>query len=358
MRVADVTVRAKYLYEIPDRHGNRRVYFWRGKGHPRVRILETPGSAEYWNRYAELRDAVPAVATTRAPERTLGWLYGQWLRSAEFGQLRPASQRSYRSLVNMALAETVAPGEPETYGDFPLDRLLAKHVRILRDRKAGRPTSANNRVMVLGYVFKWGIGAGYVTGNPAADVPKLKTKKAGYHTWTVGELAQYEARHAVGTKARLALDLIVYTGARRSDVVRLGRQHVRNGWIRFTPEKTKGHGTVVELPMSPELEASIAATPCGDLTFLVTHYGRPFTSQGFGHYFRERCDEADVPGSAHGIRKAAATRAAENGATPHQLMAMFGWLNLAEADRYTKAAQRKTLASNAVVLMKRDIQGT
>jgi integrase len=154
------------------------------------------------------------------------------------------------------------------------------------------------------------------------------------------------------------LDLIVYTGARRSDVVRLGRQHVRNSWIRFTPEKTKGHGTVVELPMSPELEASIAATPCGDLTFLATHYGRAFSSEGFGHYFRERCDEAGVPGSAHGIRKAAATRAAENGATPHQLMAMFGWLNLAQADTYTKAVRRKTLAGDAVVLMKRDVKRT
>jgi integrase len=125
-------------------------------------------------------------------------------------------------------------------------------------------------------------------------------------------------------------------------VVRLGRQHVRAGWLRFTQHKTN---VLVELPILPALQASIEHSPTGDLTFLVGDRGKSFTPETFGNWFRDRCNEVGLTHcSAHGLRKAAAARAAENGATASQLMAMFGWLNLAEAERYTKSAQRKKLA--------------
>src|SRR5262249_1059405 len=147
-------------------------------------------------------------------------------------------------------------------------------------------------------------------------------------------------------------DLLTYTGARRSDVVCLGRQHIRNGWLRF---KTKKTNVPVELPVLPALEASLNASATGDLTFLVSERGKPFTAKAFGDWFRDRCNEAGLSHcSAHGLRKGAASRAAERGATTHQLMAMLGWLNIAEAERYTKAAQRKKMASAAVVLLRRD----
>ncbi|MEI9901164.1 MAG: hypothetical protein WDN31_14625 [Hyphomicrobium sp.] len=60
-----------------------------------------------------------------------------------------------------------------------------------------------------------------------------KVSSKGHHTWTSEELEQFEARHPIGTKARLAFGLLIYTGVRRSDVVRLGRQHVRDGWLKF-----------------------------------------------------------------------------------------------------------------------------
>jgi integrase len=109
----------------------------------------------------------------------------------------------------------------------------------------------------------------------------------------------------------------------------------------------------VEVPVLPELLRIIDTSPTGDLTFLVTEQGRPFTAPGFGNWFRARCDEAGVPGSAHGLRKAGAATAAENGATPHQLMSIFGWLTLAEAERYTRAAERKRMAGDAMELLVR-----
>ena len=120
--------------------------------------------------------------------------------------------------------------------------------------------------------------------------------------------------------------------------VRLGRQHVHNGWLRFSQHKTK---TKVELPILPALQNTLDASPTGDHTFLITEKGNAYSAAGFGNWFRDRCNEAGLPKcSAHGLRKASATRAAENGATANQLMAMFGWLKIGEAERYTKAAQR------------------
>jgi integrase len=104
-----------------------------------------------------------------------------------------------------------------------------------------------------------------------------------------------------------ACALLLYTGTRRGDMVTLGRQHVRDGWLRFVPSKSrKQTKTVVlsEKPWLPILDQIVKASPCGDLTFLVTEYGKPFTAAGFGGWFRDRCDEAGLPRcSAHGLRK-------------------------------------------------------
>ena len=99
------------------------------------------------------------------------------------------------------------------------------------------------------------------------------------------------------------------------------------------------------------LEKIIAASPCGDLTFLATAFGKPFTSAGFDNWFRDRCVEAGVPGRAHGLRKAGAPIAAENGASSHQLMAIFRWSTLKQAEVYTRGAQQKLLAASAMALV-------
>ena len=69
--------------------------------------------------------------------------------------------------------------------------------------------------------------------DPTRDVKAIRVKSDGFHSWTDAEIAQFEERHAVGTKARLALALLLYTGQRRSDVVTMGKQHIdKNGAIQ------------------------------------------------------------------------------------------------------------------------------
>lgn len=148
------------------------------------------------------------------------------------------------------------------------------------------------------------------------------------------------------TRPRLALELLYGTMAARVDMVRLGLQHVQGGIVSFRRNKTT---VPVDIPMLPELLAAIDAMPKAQhLAFLVTERGQPFSAAGFGNWFRTQCDLAGIPDlSAHGLRKAGATRLAEHGATDHEIMAWGGWKTLREVQRYTAAANRKRLALRA-----------
>jgi integrase len=227
---------------------------------------------------------------------------------------------------------------------------------MLRDRKVGAPGAANNRRKYLSSMFGWAVEHNLMRANPAREIRRVQYATAGFHTWSIEEVRQFEDRHPVGTKARLALALLLFLGVRRGDVVTLGRQHVKAGWLRMVPRKTRyKRREVSEKPVLPILADIIARSPTGALTFLETEYGRPFSAAGFGGWFRKRCDEAGLPQcSAHGLRKAGATIAAENGATDRQLMALYDWTSEKQANTYTAAANRKKLAGEAARLIETD----
>src|SRR5262249_79552 len=163
--------------------------------------------------------------------------------------------------------------------------------------------------------FKWATrkrgpnGKPLASSNPAREVAYLRSNNpSGYHTWTIDEVRRFEERHPVGTKARLALALILFTGQRRSHIVDFCRQHVRDGKLTFTQFKGRNRKPKrLTLPVLPVLQAIIDASTCGELTFLVNEYDKPFTKAGFGNWFADRCKEAGVPGRAHGLRKAGAS---------------------------------------------------
>jgi len=146
---------------------------------------------------------------------------------------------------------------------------------------------------------------------------------------------------------------MLFTGQRRSDITRLGRQHTRDGKITFTQFKGRNSKPKrLVLPILEPLQKIMDASPCGDLAFLVNDLGRPFTDAGFGNKFREWCNQAGLRNcSAHGLRKAGATIAANNGATAHQLMAIFGWSTLKMAEVYTRAADQERLAGAAMHML-------
>lgn len=356
-------VKLPYLLHDKDRHGTPRVYF-RRPGHPMVRLHAPPGSHAFLDEYRRARqgDAAPKVRPRKtASAGSLRSLIEGYYASANFKVLAASTQRARRGILdNICLSKTKKSGAER--GTLPFDRLEAKHVRELRDEKIELPEAANGRVKAIRQVYDWAIENDLTTANPARAVKLLKSDGEGYHTWTLDEVARYEDVHPVGSKARLALALLLFTGVRRSDAVKLGRQMERDGVLHFSETKgansralsRKGSGMAKTraLPILPNLREAIDAAPSGHLTYLVTEWGRPFTAAGFGNWFRDRCDEAGLEHcSAHGLRKAGAVIAAENGATPHQLGAIFGWTTLRQAEAYTRRASQERMASESMSLL-------
>jgi integrase len=300
------------------------------------------------------RPARVAPELTAHPPGTLGWLGAKYFDSAEFKGIDPVSQQTRRGILEGCFREPFKDDPTKPLGGCPLHLVTTQKIKWLRDLKAGAPGAANNRRKYLSAMFGWAVEAGLVATNPVRDVRRIRYASEGFYTWSVEDVRRFEAKHGVGTKARLALSLLLFTGVRRGDLVCLGRQHVRDGWLRFVPRKTryKRH-SLSEKPILPELATIIAQSPCGDLTFLVTEYGKPFTAGGFGNWFADRCDEAGVQGRAHGLRKAGATLAAENGATVAELMAIFDWTTIGQAQRYIEAVNRKRLAGSGMGLLGR-----
>ena len=328
-----------------------------------MRIRATPGTAEFQAAYDEARaiaegnlrphrgrsDGKPKVGTYR-------WLCTEYFKSQDFRNLHPDTQRVRRNVLEATWEEPWETGSANLFDNAPIARMDATALEVLRDRKLPQfPEAARSRLKNLSQVFEWAKEKKIVRRNPARDVKYPKQRPhAGFHKWEPHEVEQFWQRHPVGTKARLAVDLLLFTGQRGSDVHLLGRQHIRDGWIKLTQAKNKDRNPVtLQLPVLPILQATIDATPdTGDLVFLVNEYGKPFSRKGFGNKMRQWCDEAGLPEcTAHGLRHAGATIAAENGATDHDLMAIFGWRDIRMVQKYTKAARQKQQAARAMHLL-------
>lgn len=332
--------RKPFLSHETTRHG-KLVWYFKRKG-KRVRMPEAYGSDEFNAAYEAALTGSSSVPVTPAKARSgsLKWLVDQYKLSAAFSQLAPATRRARDNILKQILAD------PKNAGGPFIDLTRAK-IKAGIDKRAATPNAANNFLKTMSHLFKWAVEAGHVEVNPTAGVSKVNVKSDGFHTWTVDQVEKYRAFHKIGTKPRLAIDLLLFLGLRRSDVVSVGKQHMKDGVISIKTQKT---GQWVYLPVFKQLLESINATETGDLAFLTTSKGTPFTTgASFGNWFAKQCDAAKLPSvcRAHGLRKAGATIAADEGATAHELMAMYGWQRLAMAETYTKEADKKKLARGA-----------
>ena len=259
-------------------------------------------------------------------------------QSASWQSKSKATRRQRENIMKHVLASA---------GSHPLSIIDDAAISEGVDRRARTPSQAKNFAQTMRQFFKWLKKAKIVSENPCdgLELPK-RPKTGGFKEWSYEEILRYEERWPVGTRERVMLDVYMYTGLRRGDAAVVGKQHVRNGVISLQTEKT---GQWVHIPLLDVLKRTLDASPTGNLSFNATRSGRPFAKESLGNMFKDACKAAGVMDkSAHGLRKAAATRAADNGATAHELMAIFGWVDIKEAEVYTRNANRKRLAAKAM----------
>ena len=208
--------------------------------------------------------------------------------------MKPSTQAVYRNIINRFCEESGKTGIK--YRDMSAATLQREHVIKLMAARAERPDGANGLRKALRAMMAHAVAVGIRRDDPTQGVKAIKAKsKAGFHRWTEAEIAQFEGRHPVGTKGRLAMALGLFTGQARQNVVAMGPQHVKNEALLWTRKKTESTtGLELEIPIHPDLRAIIDATPSGHLTFLITELGKPFAVAGFGNWFREQCDMANL----------------------------------------------------------------
>jgi integrase len=329
--------RPPHLQREIARHG-KPVWYVRVDRGARIRIKAEFGTPEFDAEYRAALAGAP-VRKSSPSCNSLAWLLARYRETTAWSELSEATRRQ---------RENIFAGVLETAGHEPYARVTTATILTGKDRRAATPHQARNFLDAMRGLFRWAQNAKLVKVDPTAGVSNPKRKGTdGFVPWTEADMAAYEARWPIGTRQRVWLDVLAYTGLRRGDVVRLGRQHVRDGVATIKTEKSK-FTVEVALPILPVLAETLAAGPTGDLAFICGERGNPLTKESFGNLFKDACKAAGVPGSAHGIRKIAATRAADNGATEAELMAILGWTDPKMAAHYTRTANRKRLAAQAM----------
>jgi integrase len=304
-----------------------------GKG-LRTRLRAPYGSPAFMREYREAVEKPRAHGRPRDDEGTFAWLWEQYERSPAWTSLRPTTRRVRSGLMRVAL---------ERAGNQPLEVFDRKLIVASRDARSATPGVARNFLNCLRSLFAWAVEAGHVEVDPTLGIKTPKQRDGGgFHTWSPDEMSKFEQRWPTGTRERLSYDIMLWTGLRRGDAIKLGRKHVVEGLITITTEKTRHE---VVMPMLQPLVDSIAAGPVGVETFIATVAGAQFTNEGFGHFFAEACRLAGVPGRAHGLRKALAVKLAESGASPLEIGSILG-NDMGEF--YARKASRSKLAAAAL----------
>lgn len=330
--------RLPYLHREVTRHG---VVTWCVRiGHgERTRIRAVYGTKEFRRQYDAAISKTPASEPAKPGAGSLQWLWDRYRDSSKWRALSMATRRQRANIMRGVL---------EVSGNAQFASIDRSDIIKGRERRSGTPSMARHFVNLMRGLFEWALDADLIKVNPAQNVKAPAKPTEGFHVWTDEELALFEAHWPIGTRERLAFDIMLYTGLRRGDAACLGRQHVRDGVLTIRTQKT---GETVTLSVLPPLAASIAAHPASQMAFIATSNGKPMTKESFGNWFKDACRAAGVPGSSHGLRKAAATRMADNGATESQLEAVFGWRGGRMAAVYTRKANRSKLARSAAGMM-------
>jgi integrase len=326
------------LHRQVSRHG-KIVWYVRPKRGRRIRIRGEFGTPEFKARYEAAARGEDPEASRTIKENSLQWLWDSYRKTNAWLHLAPATRRQRENIMLHVLALS---------GTAPFAKIRKTDIVAGLDRRAATPSAARNFLDTMRGMFQWALEREHVATDPTAAVkPPKRRKGSGFKPWTIEDVRAYQARWPLGTPQRVWLDVLLYTGLRRGDAAMIGPEHVSNGVVAIATEKS-GHTVLVTLPILKVLQTTLDAGPTGATTWICGEKRKPFTKESFGNLFSAAARAAGVKKSAHGVRKIAATVAAENGATEKELEAIFGWTGGRMAALYTRDANRARLAAQAV----------
>lgn len=330
----------------------------------RIALSVGPDHPDFTEIYHAARRGIAMKPTPSAVDRTIkgsvAWLVESYLEHLDAmvkaGKASPLTLKQRRWFFTKLVAHKASYGraEGQPFGGLHMD-IPQQELVAFRDAHAATSGAADNMIKAIRAMYVWACERKLTSVNPAIGIAKIHKGQGGATPWSVEDLRRYRKQHPPGTDAHLALTLFMFTAARISDVILLGRgnETTQGGltWLTWQPAK-KG-ARAVSIPMLPPLYAATRAQPVIGKTYLLTRQGKSFASpEAFRNRFKDWCVAAGLPDrSAHGIRKAAGNLLAEAGATQHQIMAIHGHAEAKTSEIYTRAADRARLAKDAMALL-------
>jgi integrase len=282
-------------------------------------------------------------------------LITSYLKSDAFTRaLAPETQRMRRNILDRFRTK---------HGSKSAATLERRHIVTMLEKK--KPYAQKNWLKTLRGLMLFAIKENFRADDPTAGVSAAKpaVKSRGHMTWGDEQIAAYRQRHAIGSTARLAIELLLNVAARRGDAHRLGVQHIKQSKLEWRPNKTiRSTGRELSIQILPELQCALDAMPARDtaLALLVTDHGKPFASAAaFGNKFADWCKQAGLAQvecldgrlrsyRAHGLRKAACKALAHAGCTGPEIMAVSGHSSLAQVQVYIDEVDQKQMAASAM----------
>ena len=361
------TLKFPHVNTFYDSRGKLRHVF-RRKGHKRITLKGRPGDQDFMQHYHALLEstgtALSEIGASRAQTGTVDHTVIAFLKHEDFTcGFSKATQDTWRPILSRFREFTTPSGR--RYGQNQMRTITRQAVTAFLD---GRSASAKkNTLKPIRGLIKFAISKGLLSADPTGGL-KLKSaaKTLGHMTWLEPQIAAYRQHHALGTMARLAIELLLNIAARRHDAHLIGVQHARDGKLSWRPHKTeRSTGKTLTIKILPELQAALDAIPKaaradGVLTFLTNGYGRPFASAAvFGNRFARWCHDAGLEPvecadgrtrnyRAHGLRKAALRILAHRGATASEMQAISGHSSLKQLQEYLNEVEQEQLAEAAL----------
>jgi enterobacteria phage integrase len=328
-------INLRYVKRYADRHGKLRHYFRRGN--QKGSLPGLPGSPEFMEAYANYlgsEEAQPKTIPTA--EHTFGRLVTAFYASRKYKDVKRSSQRTY----GYALEPLAA-----AYGHLEAQITHQQAEKLIADIGASKPALANLTRAVLRMVYNVAVKERLVEYNPFIGIRAFKT--GTIHTWTESELRQFEDYWKIGTRQRLAYELLLCLDQRTGDTARMKRSDIENGELHVVQEKT---GTPLILPVTQNLVLAMRACPQNGFHLICQQNGRPLSTNGLAAIMNRAIKKCGLPGRCvpHGLRKAAIRRMAEDGKSTKEISAVSGHKSLKEIERYSQAADQRLLARRAM----------
>ena len=275
-------IRLKFIHQWVDKRngGAKPRYYFRRPGFARIALPGLPGSTEFMSAYqAALTGQAlprPMIGASRTKAGSLGAVIVSYMSAPSFLSLKDGTRQTYRLILERFRCE---------HGEKPVALLTRQHINAMLALRVAQPSAANHWLRLVKALMAFAVEEGFRPDNPSIGVKRIKTRSDGFYSWSDSDIEAFEARHPVGSKARLALALLL---VHRGAAVRRGSHgppaHSRRRCRMSRQQKT---GEMVADPVASRVAAILAATPSGgQLTFLTTAYGQPFTAAGFGAWFR------------------------------------------------------------------------